>query len=83
MQKNNRKSKLVHALLFRSLAMLLFVAAAIAANQDDHDAGEQAGKSSGPVTQESQGQQGEQDPKPFVPSEKLSADKAVAFPTDI
>ena len=83
MQKNNRKSKLVQAFLFRSLAMLLFVAAAIAANQDDYQAGEQAGQSSGHVTQESQGQQGEQDPKAFVPSEKLSADMAVAFPTDI
>ncbi len=83
MQKINSKSARSRLRVFRTLAVLMFVAAAISANQGDHQAREHSGTILDPVTEGGQDPQRDKDPKAFVPTEKLAADRAVAFPTDI
>lgn len=82
MQKNHHKNRPARTLLFGSLATLLF-AAGVAAIQGGARAAEQTARTFGPVAEGSQDQQGGKGPKRFVPTEKMTADQAVAFPSDI
>lgn len=80
MQKH---SKLILKQLFMSLATLLFIATTIGAIVGNDQEREQAGSGVDPVPEESPYELGGKDPKAFTPSEKVTADQAIAFPSDI
>lgn len=69
--------------------ILLFTAAAMAANEPTVDGGpaqqEENGKPA-PAPQEKVGEKGQRAehwPRPFMPSEQIGADSVVSFPADI
>ena len=69
--------------------MVLFAAAALAANESDRDSGQSESTEkaqTAPVTGDDSREELQRDgswPRPFVPSEKIGADSVVSFPADI
>lgn len=83
MQKNKRKSKVFLTIMSFALATVLFIGAVISAAEKDKQKSELTGKNKNPVKKEIQKKKVVKAPAIFVPTEKVSADQAVAFPTDI
>lgn len=83
MQKNKQKSKIFLTIVSFALAAVLFIGAGISDTEKDKQKSELTGKNKNPVKKENQKQKDVKAPKNFVPTEKVTADQAVAFPTDI
>jgi uncharacterized alpha/beta hydrolase family protein len=83
MQKNKQKSKVFLIIVSFALATVLFIVIGISAAEKDKQKSELTGKNKNPVKKEIQKEKVVKAPVIFVPTEKVSADQAVAFPTDI
>jgi hypothetical protein len=83
MQKNKQKSKVLHTILSFALAIVLLIGAGISAAEKDKPKGELTGKNKIPAKEKIQKKEVVKAPDIFVPTDKVSADQAVAFPTDI
>ena len=83
MQKNKRKSKVFLTIVSLALATVLLIGAEISATEKDKLKGELTGKIQIPIEKEAQKKEAVKAPVVFVPTEKVTADQAVAFPTDI
>lgn len=71
MQSNKRNGKAIFTIVFIALVALLFIGAGISATEND--------KQKNASTEE----KSKEAPVIFQPTEKVTADQAVAFPTDI
>lgn len=83
MQKNKQKSKVFMSIVSFTLATVLFIGAGISETEKDKQKNKLTGKNKNPVKKEIQKEKVVKPPVIFVPTEKVSADQAVAFPTDI
>ena len=83
MQKNKQKSKVFLTIVSFALATVLFIGAGISDTEKDKQKNKLTGKNKNPVKKEIQKKKDVKAPKSFVPTEKVTADQAVAFPTDI
>lgn len=83
MQKNKQKSKVFLTIVSFALAIMLLIGTEISATEKDKPKGELTGGNKIPVKEETQKKEVVKAPVTFVPTDKVSADQAVAFPTDI
>ena len=83
MQKNKKHRKVLLYIVTFVLATVLLIGAGISAAEKDKPKIELTGKDKLPVKKETQKKKVVKAPAIFVPTDKVSADKAVAFPTDI
>lgn len=83
MQNNKKHSKVLLYIVTFVLAALLFTGAEISAVEKDKPKTELTEKDKKTVKKETQKKKVVKAPTIFVPTDKVSADKAVAFPTDI
>lgn len=81
MQKNMYKNK--WALALATLVMLLSIGAALAAIGSDRKDKADNPENVDTVAEKNQAHSSSQDPKAFVPTEQVTADQAIAFPSDI
>jgi hypothetical protein len=83
MQKNKQKSKVFLTIVSFALAAVLFFAAWISAAEKDKQKSELKGENENPIKEEIKKEKVVKPPRNFVPTEKVTADQAVAFPSDI
>jgi|TARA_Y100000031_G_scaffold103431_1_gene113441 nitrate reductase cytochrome c-type subunit len=87
MQKNKQKSKVFLTIVSFALAAVLFFAAWISAAEKDKQKSELKGENENPIKEEIKEEIKKEKvvkpPRNFVPTEKVTADQAVAFPSDI
>ena len=83
MQKNKKHIKVFLYIVTFVLAAVLFTGVEIFALEKDKPKIELTDKDKKTVKKETQKKKAVKAPSVFVPTDKVSADKAVAFPTDI
>ncbi len=83
MQKKRKKSKLFLVIVSVSLLMALLMGAALSFAGKDKQKSELAGDEKVPEKKEPRKKKVRKAPGTFIPTEKVTADQAVAFPTDI
>lgn len=83
MQNNKQKCKVFLTIVSFALATVLLVGAGISATEKDKPKGELTGENKIPIKEETQKKEIVKATVIFVPTDKVSADQAVAFPTDI
>ena len=83
MWNNKKYSRTLLYIVTFVLATALLIGAGISAAEKDKPKIELTGKDKLPVKKETQKKKVVKAPSIFVPTDKVSADKAVAFPTDI
>ena len=81
--KNKKLSKILISIVISMLAIVLLIGVEISASEKAKPKIELTGKDKTPVKKEAQKKKVVKTPSVFVPTDKVSADKAVAFPTDI
>ena len=83
MQKSKRKNRVFLTIVPLALATVLLIGAEITATEKDKPKGELARKNRTFVQEETKKKKVVKAPVVFIPTDKVSADQAVAFPTDI
>ncbi len=83
MQKNRQKSKVFLAIVFIALSAVMLVGADVSAAGKDKQKGELTEEKENPPKKAIKKEKDVKAPKNFVPTEKVTADQAVAFPSDI
>jgi len=83
MQKNKLKNKVFLTIVSLTLATLLLIGAEITATEKDKQKSKLTGNNKILVEKETKKKEAVKVPTTFVPTDKVSADQAVAFPTDI
>jgi len=83
MQKNNQKSKVFLKIVSIALVAVLLIGAGISVAEKDKQKSELTEEKEKPEKKVNKKEKDVKAPKSFVPTEKVTADQAVAFPSDI
>ena len=83
MQNNKYKNNVFLTIVSFALAAVLFIGTRISATEKGRPQDELTGSNAIPSAEEHQKKEVVQAPATFVPTDEVSADQAVAFPTDI
>jgi nitrate reductase cytochrome c-type subunit len=83
MQKNNQKSKVFLKIVSIALVAVLLIGAGISGAEKDKQKSELTEEKEKPEKKVNKKEKDVKAPKNFVPTEKVTADQAVAFPSDI
>ncbi len=83
MQKNNQKSKVFLKIVSIALVAVLLIGAGISVAEKDKQKSELTEEKEKPEKKVNKKEKDVKAPKNFVPTEKVTADQAVAFPSDI
>ena len=83
MWNNKKYIRILHYIAISLVATVLFLGVAISAKEKDKTKGGVTGQDKAPVRKETKKKKVVKAPVIFVPTEKVSADQAVAFPIDI